>query len=337
MKPDLTTRYLGLTLAHPIVAGAGPLTGEVATLRELEAEGAAAVVLPSLFQEQIEHDEMEAQRVAEFGAESFPEALSYFPALDRYNTGPERYLTHVAASKAALGIPVIASLNGPAGGDWVSYAKKIEEAGADALELNTYFLPADPQKSAGEVERQYLDLVRQVRSQIQIPLAVKIGPFFSSPAHFVAALTKAGADGVVLFNRFVQPDIDLEGLSVEPRLELSTSRELRLPLRWIAILRGATTASLAATTGAHTAEDVLKLLLVGADAAMLVSALLENGPEHLRKVIDGLSSWLEEKGYESVEQLKGSLSLANTADPEAFERANYMKTLASYTTKGTWA
>lgn len=331
MTVDLSTRYLGLELANPIVPSASPLGRDLETLRQLEEAGAAAVVLPSLFEEQIEHDSVETQRLASFESESFGEAtFGYFPELDEYRTGPEEYLQHVADAKTLLSIPVIPSLNGTSSGGWTRYAKLLEEAGADALELNVYLLATDVVATSAEIEQQYLDLVASARETVDIPLAVKIGPYFSSLGHMAWRLREAGADGLVLFNRFYQPDIDLERFGVSPTVELSTAAELRLPLRWIAILRGRVEVSLAATTGIHTASDVLKALLVGADVAMMASALLEFGPRHVRTVLEELEAWLVENEYESVEQLKGSMSHEHSPDPAAFERTNYMRVLASW-------
>jgi dihydroorotate dehydrogenase (fumarate) len=331
MTIELSTRYLGLTLRNPLVASANPLCGQLETLRELEEAGIAAVVLPSLFEEQIEHEEMELARLRDFGSEGFAEALDYFPEMEDYNAGPDSYLTHIERAKEALSIPVIASLNGISAGGWVRYAKMFEQAGADAVELNIYFLATNPEDDAEAVEQRYVELVRAVRAELEGPLAVKIHPYFSSLPHMARRLSDAGADGLVLFNRFLQPDIDIETLAVEPSMELSTSAEVRLPLRWIAILKGRVDVSFAATTGAHIAEDVVKLLLAGADVTMMASALLQNGTSHPATVLDGLRRWMEENEYESVEQLKGSLSQQHSPDPEQFERAHYMKALTSYT------
>jgi dihydroorotate dehydrogenase (fumarate) len=336
MSVDLRTRYLNLELANPLVVSACSLTGKVETLVRLEEAGAAAVVLPSLFEEQIEHDEMDVFNFYEDPANSFSEALSYFPEVEDYNSGPEVYLRHVEAAKAALTIPVIGSLNGTSQGGWVRYARLIQEAGADALELNVYYVVTDPKMTAAEVEERYLKLVAAVRESVSIPLAVKIGPYFSALPNMARRLVTAGADGLVLFNRFLQPDIDPETRSVTPNLVLSTSDELRLPLRWIAILRGQLRASLAATTGVHTAEDVLKMLLAGADVTMLASALYKRGPDHLRALLDGVRSWLEEREYLSVEQMKGSASQANSPNPDAFERSNYIKTLTTFIGPAIW-
>ncbi|MFO0959800.1 MAG: dihydroorotate dehydrogenase-like protein [Isosphaeraceae bacterium] len=331
MSVDMSTAYLGLTLKNPVVVSACTMTGKLDALKRFEDSGAAAVVLPSLFEEQIEHEEMAIQKFYERGSESFPEALSYFPELEDHNSASELYLDHVAASKAALGIPVIGSLNGTSPGGWVRHARSIQEAGADALELNIYFVATDPDETSAQVESRYLNLVTEVRRAVTIPLAVKIGPFFSSLPNMAHRLAESGADGLVLFNRFLQPDIDLETLKVEPHLVLSTADELRLPLRWMAILRPRLRCSLAATGGVHTAADVLKLLLAGADVAMVASSLYKHGPGHIRNLLEGARAWLEEREYESVNQMKGSLSQANAPDPSAFERSNYIKTLVSYT------
>ena len=334
MSVDLSTTYMGLELASPLVPSSSPLTGSVATLRRLEEAGAAAVVLPSLFEEQIEHEAMEVHHSLEYGSGQFAEAVGgYLPEMDSYNTGPQHYLDQVEQAKAALSIPVIASLNGTSRGGWTLYARLCEEAGADALELNIYFVAADPAATASQVEMQYLELVATVRDAVSIPLAVKVGPYFSSMGHTARQLVVAGADGLVLFNRFYQPDIDLEELEVSPNLVLSSPVEMRLVLRWMAILRGRVEASLAATTGVHEAEDVVKLILAGADVTMMASALLRNGPEHLTTVLEGVRSWFDEHEYESVEQAKGSLSQESSPDPAAFERSNYMRTLTTYSSK----
>jgi dihydroorotate dehydrogenase (fumarate) len=331
MSVDLTTRYLGLDLAHPIVPSASPMTGNLASLQRLEEAGASAVVLWSLFEEQIAHDEQQALALVELHAESFGEAVGgYFPTLDDYNTGPGEYLKLIRDAKEHLEIPVIASLNGTSIGGWLRYGKLMEEAGADALELNVYMIPTDADTTGVEIEQQYLDLVAALKVSISIPLAVKVGPFFSSIPNMATRLIDAGADGLVLFNRFYQPDIDLYELEVKPNLRLSTSDELRLPLRWTAILKGQVLGSMAVTSGVHTAEDVIKLLLAGADVTMMASALLRHGPERLTEALEGLRSWLEVNEYESVRQMKGSMSQASSPDPEAFERGNYMKTLVTF-------
>jgi len=333
---DLRTRYLGLELANPVVPSASTLSSRIDTLKRLQDAGAAAVVMQSLFEEQIEHEEIEIDRMLEAGTNSFPEAITYVPELEDYNIGPDAYVRHLEQTKEELEIPVIGSLNGASKGGWVRHAKLIRDAGADALELNIYYVAADPNLTSAEVEQRYIDLVAAVRSSVEIPLAVKVGPFFSSMANMARRLVEAGADGLVLFNRFLQPDIDLETLGVDPTLHLSTSEELRLPLRWIAILRGRVDASLAATTGVHTWEDAMKLILAGADATMMASALFKHGPEHVRTVVDGIRTWLDEHEYASVEQAKGSVSQAACPDPVAFERANYMRALVSFTSPYDW-
>jgi dihydroorotate dehydrogenase (fumarate) len=331
MSVDLSTRYLGLELANPMVPSASPLTGELDTLRRLEAAGAAAVVLPSLFEEQIEHESMAVHRSLEFGAGHFAEAASgYLPEMEDYKTGPGQYLKLIEDASWNLSIPVIASLNGHSRGGWTLYARLCEEAGASALELNIYYVAADPSMSAEQVELQYLELVATVTDAVTIPVAVKIGPYFSAMARMAERFAVAGADGLVLFNRFYQPDIDLEEMAVQPNLVLSTPAEARLVLRWMAILFGHTDMSLAATTGVHEAEDAVKLILAGADVTMMASALLRNGPEHLATVLTGVETWFDEHGYESVQQARGSMSRANAPDSAAFERANYMRTLLSY-------
>jgi len=333
---DLRTRYLGLELANPVVPSASTLSSRIDTLKRLQDAGAAAVVMQSLFEEQIEHEEIEIDRMLEAGAHSFPEAITYVPELEDYNIGPDAYLRHLEQTKEELEIPVIGSLNGASKGGWVRHAKLIRDAGADALELNIYYVAADPNLTSAEVEQRYIDLVAAVRSSVEIPLAVKVGPFFSSMANMARRLVEAGADGLVLFNRFLQPDIDLETLGVDPTLHLSTSEELRLPLRWIAILRGRVDASLAATTGVHTWEDAMKLILAGADVTMMASALFKHGPEHVGTVVDGIRTWLDEHECASVEQAKGSVSQAACPDPVAFERSNYMRALVNFTSPYDW-
>jgi dihydroorotate dehydrogenase (fumarate) len=329
---ELATTYLGLELRSPIVASAGPHTGDPLTVERLEAAGAGAAVLPSLFEEEILHEEIELNRALEAGTERFGESLDYFPAIPHLETAADRYLALIERTKAAVSIPIIASLNGTSTGGWMHYAKLLEEAGADAVELNLYRVTADANRSASEIEDDDVSLVASVRATLGVPLAVKLSPYYTSTANFARRLVNAGADGLVLFNRFYQPDLDLDTLHVVPRVELSQPWELRLPLRWIAILRpllGEST-SLAATSGVHSADDVIKALLVGADVAMMTSALLLNGAHHVRRVIENLRSWLAEHEYESVAQLRGSVSQAATANPSAFERSNYMKTLHSW-------
>lgn len=331
MTADLRTTYLGLELANPLIASASPLSGTLDGLLALEDAGASAVVLQSLFEEQIEHHELEVDSILELATDSFPEARNFFPGLDDYNTGPESYLKLIEQAKQRLGIPVIASLNGISLSGWTRYARLIEGAGADAVELNIYFVAADPRAPAAEVEARYLNLVAEVAATTSIPVAVKIGPYFSSLAHMAQRIAGAGASGLVLFNRFLYPDISLSRMRVVPTLHLSSSEECLMPLRWIAILRGQMQISLAASSGIHTANDVVKLLLAGADATMMASALLRRGPAHLRQVIAGLVAWLDEHEYVSVGQMKGSMSQATSPDPAAFERANYMRSLVDFT------
>jgi len=332
MSVDLRTRYLGLELEHPVVAAASPLTSSIDSLKRLEDAGVAAVVLPSLFEEQIEHEEMATHNLMMHGAELSPEAHGFFPEMQNYAAGSDRHLKLIGDAKQALAVPVIASLNGHTPGGWTDIARQFEEAGADAIELNVYFLAASIDDTSATVEQRYVDLVASVRRQVSIPLAVKVAPYFSAMANMAARLHQAGADGLVLFNRFLQPDIALDELEVSPHLVLSTSDELRLALRWIAILRGRIGASLAATGGAHTPDDVLKLLLAGADCVMLASSLLTKGPSHVGTLVRGMEAWLAEREYTSVVQMKGSLSQAASPDPAAFERANYMESLVTYAT-----
>jgi dihydroorotate dehydrogenase (fumarate) len=317
---DLRTRYLGLELGSPLVASSSPLTGTLDGLRRLEAAGAGAVVLPSLFEEDL--------------AEAGPAAGAGPGGQAGYGAGPGAYLALVSQARAALSIPVVASLNGTTRSGWVRHAARMEQAGADALELNIYYVSSRPGLSGGEVEGNYLDVVREVRRAIGIPLAVKLSPYFSSLANLAGQLVEAGTNGLVLFNRFYQPDLDIEAMAVLPALELSSSTELRLPLRWIAILHRRWGISLAASTGVHTAEDVVKVLLAGADVAMMTSALLHNGPDHLRPVEMGLRDWMDRHRYETIDQLRGQLSQRSVPDPAAFERANYIKTLASHSASG---
>jgi dihydroorotate dehydrogenase (fumarate) len=330
MTVDLRTHYLGLELRTPLIASSNPMTGQLSSLLELEDAGIAAVTLPSLFEEEIVRESLELHHVLEHGAESFGEAMSYLPELDDYGTGPDRYLQLIAEAKERLSIPIVASLNATSTGGWTSYARLIEEAGADALELNIYAVAADPGRSGIEVETEYLELVRAIRESVRLPLAVKLSPYFSSFAHFATAVEEVGADGLVLFNRFYQPDLDLETLTVRPELTLSQPWELRLPLRWIAILRPLLACSLAATTGIADASAVAKALLVGADATMMASAILRDGAGVVRRVEQELVDWLEVNDYTSVVQLKGSVSHEGAEDPAAFERANYVKILHSW-------
>jgi len=334
---DLGTRYLGLELRSPIVASASPLNGEPRTAALVERAGAAAIVLPSLFEEEIVHDEIELNRSLDAGSEQFSEASHYFPRVEAMLGVGDRYLAGLRRIKAQSAVPVIASLNATSAGGWVRYARLIQDAGADALELNLYHVGADPQASAGELEANDLALIAAVCASVTIPVAVKLSPFYSSLANFAAAAVEAGAAGLVLFNRFYQPEVDLDSLEVVPRLELSQSWELRLPARWIAILRPQVgpDVSLAASTGVHTAADALKGLMVGADVMMMTSALLLHGPDHIRRVEADLRAWLIEHEYESIEQLRGSVSQATAENPSAFERTNYMRTLRSWVAPGS--
>jgi dihydroorotate dehydrogenase (fumarate) len=327
---DLSTKYLGLKLKNPLVASAGPLTARVDSIRELEDRGAAAVVLHSLFEEQITHESQELDHLTTQGTESFAESLTYFPMAQDYRLEPDDYLEHIRKTKLAVEIPVIASLNGATVGGWIDYATKLEQAGANAIELNVYYVAADPSVHAPDVENRYVQILKAVKSHVKIPVAVKLGPYFSSLAAMAKRLDEAGASGLVLFNRFYQPDINLDTLEVVPDLVLSTPFEMRLPLRWIAILYGRIRASLAATTGIATGRDVLKVLMAGADVAQLCSVLLRKGTGELTRMLKDMQAWMEDREYESVQQMKGSMSQKACADPAAFERANYMKTLNSY-------
>ncbi|MBO9311041.1 MAG: dihydroorotate dehydrogenase-like protein [Chloroflexus sp.] len=328
---DLSTTYLGMRLRTPLVAAASPISRNVELARQLEEAGLGAIVMYSLFEEQIIQNSLEIDRMLSHGAESFAEALSYFPEHGVYSVGPERYLEQVAALKKALSIPVIGSLNGVSAGGWVHYARLIQEAGADALELNIYFIPVDTSITSSELEDIYIDLVRAVRAEITIPLAVKIGPYITALPHFAARLREAGADALVLFNRFYQPDFDLEQLEVRPNLQLSSSAELRLPLRWIALLYGRIPVEFAISSGIHSAIDALKGLMAGANVAMIASALLRGrAPDVLRSILHDMELWLTEHEYESIRQLHGSMSQKAVAEPAAFERANYVRVLEDY-------
>jgi dihydroorotate dehydrogenase (fumarate) len=328
---DLTTSYLGLELRSPLVASASPMTGEISSLRALDAAGAGAVVLPSLFEEQIAHEAKELARRQEQASGANPEApAGYVPRLDGYNHGAVRYLALLREAKSAIDAPVIASLNGVTRGGWTGYAAMLADAGADAIELNVYRVSADPHVTGRQVEAETLDLVEAVASAASVPVAVKLSPYYSALGNLAVSLVDAGAAGLVLFNRFYQPDIDLETLTVGPHLVLSTSDELRLPLRWMALLHGRLEASLAASTGIHTVADVAKVVLAGADVAMTTSALLRRGPGHLAALRDGLDEWLQQRGYASVAEARGAVSQASTGDPDAFERAQYIRTLTNY-------
>jgi dihydroorotate dehydrogenase (fumarate) len=331
---DLTTRYLGLDLRSPIVASASPLNRDTDTVAGLVDAGAAAIVLPSLFEEEILQEEIQLSRALEVGSENFAEALDYFPAIAEFANAGERYLADLDRIKTGSSVPVIGSLNATSAGGWVRYARLIAEAGADALELNLYHVAADPQRTAADVEAADLDVIAAVRAEIEIPLAVKLSPYYSAVANFAARVAAAGADGLVLFNRFYQPDFDLDTLEVVPRVELSRPWELRLPLRWIAILRPQLNpaVSLAATSGIASGTDVVKALMVGADVAMMTSAVLRDGPRHIATVERQLRDWMDDRDYQSVSEMRGSASYATSDDPSAFERANYMRTLHSWTT-----
>ena len=330
---DLSTQYLGLTLKNPLVVAASPLGRNIDNLRRLEDAGASAVVLESLFEEQLTLESRELDRFLSEGPESFAEALSYFPDMNNYKMGPEGYLQLIAQAKAAVKIPIIASLNGVSAGGWTKYAKNMEEAGADALELNIYYIATHTDMTSTEVERMYIDLVSQVKATVRIPVAVKLGPYFTSVANFAQELDAARADALVLFNRFYQPDFDLENLEVVPNLTLSKPYELLLRLHWVAILYGHIHADLAITGGVHSAHDVLKTMMAGAKVAMMASVLLKEGIEHLKTIHADLLNWMEEHEYESIRQMQGSLSQQKVAEPAAFVRANYMKVLSSYTVR----
>lgn len=336
MTVDLTTKYLGLSLRSPLVASASPITGDPDGAVRLEEAGAGAIVLPSLFEEEILAEEVELNRSLEQGTEGFAEALDYFPRLQGLSDAGDRYVRRLERIKRRASVPIIASLNAATPGGWVRYARRVEEAGADALELNLYHLAVDPGRTAAGMEAIDLELIAAVRAAVSIPLAVKLSPYYSALANFAARAREHGADGLVLFNRFYQPDLDLEGLGVVHRVELSRPWELRLPLRWIGILRPqlGPEVSLAATSGVHTGLDALKALMVGANVAMMTSALLRHGPEHVRAVEQELWAWMVEHEYESVTQLRGSASQAAVDDPAAFERANYQRTLHSWSTPG---
>jgi len=326
---DLSTRYLGLTLRTPLVPSASPLSQEITSIRRLEDAGASAIVLYSLFEEQLRQESMELDHHLSAGTESFAESLTFFPQASEFRLGPEGYLEHIRKTKEAVDIPVIASLNGATVGGWTKFAKQIEQAGADALECNIYYLPTDPNLKAAEIEQTYIDIVWAVKSAISIPVAIKISPFFTNIASIAKRLDDAGADGLVLFNRFYQPDIDLEELEIRPNVLLSTPQALRLPLTWIGILYGRLKASLAATGGVHNPEDAIKLLMVGANVTMLCSSLLRNGINQLRQMEHGIVEWMEQHEYESVKQLQGSMSQLRCPDPSAFERAQYMRAVKS--------
>jgi len=327
---DLTTTYLGLKLKNPLVASPSPLSEKVENVKRMEEAGIAAVVMYSLFEEQIIHESLELDHFLNRGTESFAEALTYFPNIGKYSLAPEKYIQALEKTKRAVNIPVLGSLNGVSTGGWIEYGRKIQDAGADALELNLYYLPTDITLTSSQMEDNYLKLVSNIRAGIKIPLAVKLAPFFSALPNFANRLVEAGADGLVLFNRFYQPDLDLENLEVVPNLVLSSSDELRLPLRWIAILYGKVKADLALTSGVHTSEDAIKAIMAGANVAMTTSALLKRGTIAIQQILTGMEEWMTSREYVSVQQMRGSMSQGAVAEPAAFERANYMKVLNSF-------
>lgn len=328
---NLETNYLGLKLKNPLVPSASPLSKELDKVKRLEDAGASAIVMYSLFEEQINYESSALDHFVNMPADSYAEALSYFPEPEEYhNLKAEDYLEQIRKIKKSVDLPVIASLNGVSKGGWVEYATKMQEAGADALELNVYYIAADPAQSSAEVEQMYIDDLKAVKEVVKIPVSIKLGPYFSSFANMARRLEEAGADGLVLFNRFYQPDIDLEKLEVSPSLELSNSFEKRLPLRWIAMLRPHLKCSLGATTGIHSAEDVIKMLMVGADAAMMTSALLREGCDKIYTMLEEMKLWMSENEYDSVADLKGCMSSESVADSSAFERANYIRILQGY-------
>jgi len=327
---DLRTKYMGMTLKSPLVVSASPLSKTLDGIKKIEDAGAAAFVMYSLFEEQIELEQKELFSISTMGSESFAESLSYFPDVAEYNLGPDEYLEHIRKAKESVSIPVIASLNGKTTGGWTRYAKLMEEAGADALELNIYNIPTLTELKGEDLEKNYIEIVKSVKDNVSIPVAVKLSPFFTNLANFAKKLDEIGTDALVLFNRFYQPDINLDELEVEPHIVLSNPTEMRLPMRWIAILKGRIFADLAATSGIHYGEDVIKMLLVGANVTMLCSSLLRYGVEHLKDIQEEMIEWLEERDYESVMQLQGSMSQLNVADPSAFERAQYMKAINNY-------
>ena len=327
---DLTTTYLGLNLKNPLVASASPLSKKADHAKKLEDAGVSAIVMYSLFEEQIIHDSLELDHYLTRGTNSFAEAITYLPDLSTYNMGPERYLDHLSSLKKTVSIPVIGSLNGVSKGGWTRYARLMQEAGADAVELNMYYLSADPDLNGQELEDNYVDLVAEVKGAISIPLAVKLSPFITALPNFARRLVTAGADGLVLFNRFYQPDFDLEELEVVRTLELSDSRDLLLPLRWISILHSKINADLALTSGVHNAQDVLKAMMAGAKVAMTASMVLQDGYESITTALANLKAWMEEHEYESIKQMQGSMSQQSVAEPAAFERSNYIRILSGF-------
>ncbi|MBK9707058.1 MAG: dihydroorotate dehydrogenase-like protein [Acidobacteria bacterium] len=327
---DLSTKYMGLNLRTPLVVSASPLSENLDNIRRMEDVGASGVVIYSLFEEQITSDRLELHHHMTYGTDSYAEALTYFPEPSEFHLGTEGYLNHIRKAKEAVKMPVIASLNGTSAGGWTNYAKEMQQAGADALELNIYYIPTDVDLTGAQVEQTYLDILSMVREVVTIPVAIKLSPFFSSLANVARRLDEGGADGLVFFNRFYQPDISLEHLEVRPNIILSTPQALRLPMRWIAILHGRIKASLAATSGIHTAQDVLKIMMVGADAAMLCSVLYRHGIDHIKNMEREIETWMSEHEYHSIRQMQGSMSQENCSDPSEFERAQYVKALHSF-------
>ena len=327
---DLSTHYLGFDLPHPLMSGASPLADDLDTVRRLEDAGSSAIVMRSLFEEQITGEQLATHAYLEEPADSFAEALSYLPSPEQFALGPEDYLEQLQNVKAAVGVPVIASLNGTTRGGWLEFARLMQQAGADAVELNVYQLATDPSRSADDIERETLSMVRSIKEGLEIPVAIKLSPFYTSLAHFASQLDEMGIDGLVVFNRFYQADIDVEELTVEKVLRLSDSHELLLRLRWLAILSGQVKTSLAVSGGVHTSFDAIKAVMSGAHAVQVVSALLKHGPEHLMTLRRQMAEWMEEQGYQSLEQMRGSMNLSRCPDPSAYERANYMQILQSW-------
>ena len=327
---DLSTTYLGKKLKNPLVPSASPLSRDESAIKLMEDAGAGAVVLESLFEEQILHEKNEMDHYLSQGTESFAESLSYFPDGDMYNFGPDEYLDHIRKSKEAVDIPIIASLNGVSTGGWIEYARKMQQAGADAIELNSYYLATDPEKESRVIEDNYVEILTEIKKVVTIPVALKLSPYFTSLSAMAKRFDEAGADALVLFNRFYQPDIDLESLEVVPNLVLSSSESMRLPLRWVAILYGKIKANMAATSGVHTSDDVLKMIMAGADVTMLCAVLFQHGIGKITGILEGVERWMEDHEYESIEQMKGSMSHKSVPEPAAFERANYMRVLKSY-------
>ncbi len=327
---DLQTKYLGMNLKSPLVVSASPISKSLDNIKKCEDAGAGAVVLYSLFEEQIVHEQHEIHHHTTFGTESFAEALSYFPDKDEYNLEPDEYVEHIAKAKESVDIPIIGSLNGSSSGGWTNYAKKMEDAGADAIELNIYSVQTDTDLTSAEIESNYLDILKEVKKHVTIPVALKVSPFFTNFASAAKRFDYAGADALVMFNRFYQPDIDLEKLEVNPNVDLSTPAAKRLPMRWIAILKGKLSCDLAATGGIHTGLDAIKMMMVGANVAMMTSALLLNGIDHLKTMETEMLKWMEENEYNSIKQMQGSMSQQNMPDPGLFERAQYMKALNNY-------